>query len=307
MGCTIRRLLTMHASVVIVTRNRKDELRRAVQSVLTQTIPLELLVVDDGSTDTSAEMIRSEFPSVRLECSPTSFGYIVQRNRAARLACGDVIFSIDDDAVFASPHTVAQTLSEFNHLHVGAVAIPYSEPQKSPAVRQQAPSPEGIFVTDDFIGTAHAVRRDVFLQLGGYQEFLVHQGEEMDFCIRMLAAGYVVRLGSTGLIHHLESPRRDFRRMDFFGPRNSVLFAWQNVPLPYLLGNLLMTSFYCIRLTLDPSRLIIRLRGLGWGYRDFLRTQRAPVCMTTFRLWRDLRKNDPLPLEDVIARLRTTH
>ena len=83
-------------------------------------------------------------------------------------------------------------------------------------VRQRAPDPSAVWVTDRFIGTAHAVRRDVFLACGGYREFLVHQGEEGDFCIRMLAGGHHVRLGNSDPIHHFESPRRDFRRMDYY-------------------------------------------------------------------------------------------
>ena len=151
------------ASVVITTKNRRDELSYAVRSALSQSIPVEVLVIDDGSTDGTAEMVRAEFPSVRLERSETSMGYIGQRNRGARLASGDVIFSIDDDAFFTSPHTVAQTLAEFDHLRVGAVAIPYVEPNKSAIVHQHAPSKNGILVTDSFIGTAHAVRKELFL------------------------------------------------------------------------------------------------------------------------------------------------
>ena len=134
------------------------------------------------------EIVRDRFPSVRLEHLEASLGYIVQRNRAARLAATDIIFSIDDDAVFTSPEIVLQTLARFDETRVGAVAIPYVEPRRSAAVYQSAPSAEGIFVSGWFIGTAHALRKDIFLRLGGYRECLVHQGEEMDYAIRMLQA-----------------------------------------------------------------------------------------------------------------------
>ncbi len=194
------------------------------------------------------------------------------------MAIGDIIFSIDDDALFASPHTVAQTLAEFDHVRVGAVAIPYVEPNKSTVVHQHAPSKESIFVTDSFIGTAHAVRKDLFLRLGGYREVLVHQGEEMDLCIRMLEAGYVVRLGSANPIHHMESPRRDFGRMDYYGRRNDILFTWHNVPMPYFPIHLLGTTVNGLASAIRARRLDNMLQGMARGYVDCFRwwTKRRP-------------------------------
>ena len=104
------------------------------------------------------------------------------------MAEGDVIFSLDDDAVFSSRFVVEQTLRDFSHPRIGAVAIPYIEPHKANKEMQRAPTREDVWITASYIGTAHAVRRDVFLALGGYREHLVHQGEEGAFCIRMLAA-----------------------------------------------------------------------------------------------------------------------
>jgi glycosyltransferase involved in cell wall biosynthesis len=273
----------------------------AIRSALGQTFALEVLVIDDGSTDGTAEMIRREFPTVRLERSERSQGYICQRNRAAQLALGEVIFSMDDDAEFSTANVVEQTLKDFDHPHVGAVAIPYIEPRKSSIVRQQAPSANTVFVTSSFIGTAHAVRKDLFLQLGGYREALIHQGEEMDFCIRMLAAGHVVRLGRADVIRHFESPRRDFQRRDFYGPRNSVLFAWQNAPWPYLPFHLLATTVNCLKWTSDPRRLKIRACGILCGYWECLKQPRAPVPSSIYRLWRRLIKLVSVRIEECNA------
>ena len=84
----------MRASVVITTKNRCEELRAAISSALRQSAQPEVLVIDDGSTDGTADMVRAEFPAVRLERSAESVGYIVQRNRAARLASGAIVFSL---------------------------------------------------------------------------------------------------------------------------------------------------------------------------------------------------------------------
>jgi len=218
------------ASVVITTKNRREDLLKAVESAMTQRGLLEVVVIDDGSTDGTAEELKKKFsvfssqfseeepatsdsllaiapaalcldsehstldlqsadkPQLRLIRHEVSAGYIVRRNEAARLAEGEVIFSLDDDAVFSSPFVVQQTLQDFSHLQIGAVAIPYIEPHKANTEIQRAPTQEDVWITASYIGTAHALRRDVFMALGGYREHLVHQGEEGDFCLRMLAA-----------------------------------------------------------------------------------------------------------------------
>src|SRR5438105_6701190 len=145
------------ATVVITSKNRKEELCGAVESVLRQTVALELLVIDDGSTDGTREFVQGKFSGVRVIRSDTSHGLVVQRNRGAKLATTPFIFSIDDDAVFSTPFVVEQTLAEFNAPGVGAIAIPYIEPLKSNRLQQHAPSLDRIWVTDAFMGTAHAL------------------------------------------------------------------------------------------------------------------------------------------------------
>ena len=134
------------ATVVITTKNRKEELPpRRLRSALAQTAQPEVLVMDDASTDGTATLVRQEFPQVRLESSEHSLGYIRQRNRAARLANGAVLFSIDDDAVFSSNKVIEQTLRDFDHPCVGAVAIPFVDVNKSPTEHHRSPSADGIY------------------------------------------------------------------------------------------------------------------------------------------------------------------
>ena len=289
----------MKASVVITTRNRKEELRVALHSAFAQIAQPEVLVMDDGSDDGTAEMVRSEFPDVVLHRFEESKGYIVRRNQGGQLAIGDVIFSIDDDAEFSTAHVVGQTLQAFNDPRIGAVAIPYIEPHKDNRLLQKAPEEKTVWITDRFIGTAHAVRRDVFLKLGGYREHLVHQGEEGDYCIRLLDAGYFVRLGNADTIIHHESPKRDLGRMDYYGCRNSILFIWQNVPWPARPFQLLATTLNCLRWTIVPKRFFIRFRGIISGYRDCFAIQCPPVKRTTYGKWRMLGKVKKMLLVEV--------
>lgn len=293
------------ATVVIVTKNRCEELRQALRSTCEQTAPLEILVLDDGSTDGTAAMVRSDFPQVKLLRSESSLGYIAQRNRGAELAATPVIISIDDDAMFSSPATAAQTLQEFDDPLVGAVAIPFINVTFDPTVHQRAPGCDCVYVTHSYVGTAHAVRRDLFLRLGGYRESLFHQGEEGDFGLRLLEAGFVVRLGTADPIHHFESPRRDFRRLDLFGRRNDVLFAWHNVPWPYLPVHLAGVTAHGLAHGMKVRRLGRMMLGLLMGYASCLhdRAGRRPVNRSVYRLSRILKTRGPVPLAEIAPSL----
>ena len=290
---------SLNSSVVITTRDRKNELRTALQSAVRQTAEPEVIVIDDGSTDGTSEMVRSEFPQVRLLRHEESRGLVVRRNEGARLATGDVVFSIDDDAEFMSPSTVEQTLSEFDNLRIGAVAIPHVDTLSQDLVNGPAPDAD-IWCLANYTGTSHAVRRDLFLQLGGYHEEMVHQGEEGDFCLRLLAAGYVTRLGAATPIHHNESPRRSFWRMEYYGRRNDVLQAWRHTPAAWLVPHLLATTISGLRQAVRTRRPAAHLRGLASGWMAVLtgRAERVPVTKEIYHLFRQLKKQGPLRLAD---------
>jgi glycosyltransferase involved in cell wall biosynthesis len=251
--------------------------------------------------------VRNEFTKVRLERTPVPLGCVAQRNRGALLCTGDIIFSIDDDAEFSSPHIVEQTLAGFSHPRIAAVAIPYIEPYKSNHEFQKASDADAIWLIDCFRGTSHALRRDVFVKLGGYREHIVHQGEEMDFCIRLLNHGFVVRVGFGDVVIHHAFPKRDLRRMDFYGRRNDVLFAWRNVPMPYLPIHLLVTTFNGLNWAFSAKRPHAMIRGMLSGYLDVISNWgwHQPVSQDVYRLHRLLKKRGPIALIEVEPLLAT--
>ena len=289
-------------TVVIVTKDRRHELRDALRSATGQRHPrLEVLVVDDGSADGTAHMVRAEFPSVRLARFETSAGLVVRRNDAAELATGDVIFSLDDDAVFTTPDVVAQTMVEFDHPRIGAIAIPYVDVRRGPEEHQRAPVRSGRWATPTFRGTAHAVRRDVFLHLGRYRGSIIHQGEEFDFALRMLDAGFVVALGNADPIHHFESPSRSVRRMEFYVRRNEILLSTTYFRWPY---NYIAAVGYALRGVYYGARFghaRDALKGIRAGVRVSwqARHERRPISRDTARLLRRLRRAGPLRLEQI--------
>jgi glycosyltransferase involved in cell wall biosynthesis len=305
----IRQEKIFAATVVITTKNRKDDLRRAIRSAVAQQPAVEVIVIDDGSTDGTGDAIALEFPQIAIYRSEQSQGYIVHRNRAASLARAPIIFSIDDDAEFSTPHVVAQTLAEFDDPRIGAVAIPYEDMNTHKILRGPPPDRSQIYVTDAFVGTAYAVRKDVFLQLGGFREVLFHQEEEREFCLRMLDAGFVTRIGTADVIHHYESPIRNWSRMTIYTARNRILYIWHNVPFPYLLVHLASTSVNLVRWGLRTKHPMWALRGTIMGYGALLKElfHRKPVRCRTFELSRRiLQQGVPpvVPLREIEGELR---
>jgi glycosyltransferase involved in cell wall biosynthesis len=285
------------ASVVITSKNRKDELRAALLSVVAQTAPIEVIVIDDGSSDGTSEMVRSEFPDVRLFQDEESKGLIVQRNNGAERARAPIIFSIDDDAAFTDNTIVGDILAQFDDPRIGAVTIPNISVKYDMNLQESAPDARRIYVTDHFTGTAHALRRDIFLSLGGYRSFFFHQGEEGEYCIRMLNAGYFVRLGMSKPIHHYESPKRDLSRQIYFGTRNIVLFTWYNVPSIFLLPHMAVTILNGI---LRPKLKRKAVAGIVAGLTSIPSqcSARRPVAVAVYRLHRRLKKSSGMPIED---------
>jgi GT2 family glycosyltransferase len=289
------------ATVVIVTKDRREDTLQAVGSAVAQRPPVEVLVLDDGSADGTAEAVHAAFPGVRVERREPSAGLIVRRNEAAKLASAPIIVSIDDDAVFTSDDVVAATVAEFGEPRVGAVAMPYVDVPQGEQILQRAPGEDGVYATHRFRGTAHALRRDLFLALGGYRSELFQQAEEPDFCLRLLDAGFIVRLGRAEPVRHFASPSRNLDRIWFYECRNDILFAWHNVPMPDLVPQLAKTTAHMLWLGRGVRRTRLFARGLGAGYSAALRRRadRRPVRRSSWRLYRRLGKR-PRRLEDVV-------
>jgi glycosyltransferase involved in cell wall biosynthesis len=299
------------ASIVISTRNRKEELARAVSSALRQKGNVEVLVMDDGSTDGTCEMLERRFPRVLRHRTERNLGYIEQRNRGADLARGDIIISLDDDAEFSDDTTVGQAMADFDNPFVGAVAMPYVDVKYGPAVIQRAPSDDTAWVTSEYRGTAHALRRDIFVRLGGYHSYLFRQGEEADYCQRMLDAGYVVRLGRSTPIRHNESPKRDPTLIIQYAARSKILCAWYSVPVTFLPVHLAGTSAVVLCKDCRRGYRWAGIKGLLVGYCALLHElpKRQPVRWGSYRLFRSLRKKGPWrfsAVEALVAGLRAS-
>jgi glycosyltransferase involved in cell wall biosynthesis len=289
------------ATIVITTKDRRDELPTALRSALAQQGDVEVLVVDDGSRDGTSELVREHFPGVTLHRNETARGIIGARNQAAELASGRILVTIDDDAELSDPRTVARLLPAFEHPRVGAVAMPHVHTRLAPGVEHdRAPDDDGVWCGWTFIGTAHALRRDAFRAAGGYRAELVTRVEEPDLTLRLLGHGLVCRLGTTPPILHHESPTRDSSGMRRMTARNELIEAWRNVPAPALPGRLALVTTNTPRLAALHGDRAAFLRGLRDGYAAIARDRRRePVPPGAWRAARILMRERAIRLERI--------
>ncbi|MDR7415116.1 MAG: glycosyltransferase family 2 protein [Armatimonadota bacterium] len=87
-------------SVVFLNWNKRDRLRKGLAALRgPSSLRLEVIVVDNGSTDGSAEMVRAEFPEVHLVETGHNLGIARGKNEGIRLARGEFVLVADDDVV----------------------------------------------------------------------------------------------------------------------------------------------------------------------------------------------------------------
>jgi GT2 family glycosyltransferase len=228
----------MRLTAAICTRDRPEELRRALASLAAQTGPPdEILVVENAPRDGRVrELIERDFPGVRWTSEPVP-GLDFARNRALEGATGDVVAFLDDDAVadagwaaalrspFADPRvgavtgrvealvtdTPGQRLVEANGGYSrGVRRIRLPEEISLPLHGRRAP--RIAWAVSVGSGCSLAVRRSLLLEIGGFDEALdlgaeLPGGGDHDALWRVLEAGSSVLYEPAALAWH--EHRRD--------------------------------------------------------------------------------------------------
>jgi glycosyltransferase involved in cell wall biosynthesis len=182
-------------SVVISSYNYAHFLGATVESVLAQTYPArEIVIIDDGSTDNSAEVARSFGDRVRF-VEQENQGVCAARNNGARLATGDVLAFLDSDDLWLPRKLERQAAAFAADPEVGLVScgIRYFNPQGETIV-EYVEGKSGWCAKDILLyrepvlnttASAVAVRRDVFERAGGFDERLeLIAAEDREFAYR---------------------------------------------------------------------------------------------------------------------------
>lgn len=288
---------------------RRDALRRALQSARAQRGTTEILAVDNASSDGSVEMVRAEFPDVRLLCLQENIA-AAARNAGIATAKGDVVVTIDNDVLLSDADAVERVQDVFaRHPRAAVVNFAIVGPDGRLSRRDwchpRDPEVWGAreFLTDYVLEGASACRRQAFLEVGGYWPplFIGHEGWDLAF--RLLDRGWdLVYTPDVRVRHSVETSARPSSRIYYTFTRNAVWVALRNLPAgaaaASIVRDLALMAFAAARAGQLPA----------WarGVRDAVRGRgqalatRRPLSAATLARRRALRAHRP----NLAARIR---
>jgi GT2 family glycosyltransferase len=263
-------------AVVVITHQRRDELLLALTRLRQLPEQPHVVVVDNGSTDGTADAVRAQHPWVELIASPTNLGAVGRNVGVARLDTPYVAFC-DDDTWWdpGSLRTAADTLDAHPGLAVitarilvepGAVEDPIvAELRDSPVVGAGwLPGP----ALGSFLAGASVLRREAFDEVGGFSERLWLGGEEELMAGDLAAGGWELCYLPSLTIHHQASTARDPHKRRQDGIRNTLWTTWLRRPLRPALRRTLHLLRTVPRDRVTARGLLAAVRGVPWVLRE---------------------------------------
>ncbi|OUN78839.1 glycosyl transferase family 2 [Alistipes sp. An54] len=288
--------------IVILNWNGVAHLRRFLPSVVAAApAGVEVVVADNGSTDDSVEVLRSEFPSVTVLRMDRNYGFAGGYNRALQCIEADYYVLLNSDVEtprgwlaplvealdrnpdvgVVSPKLISsedRRMFEYAGASGGYVdwlGYPFCRGRILRTVeedRGQYDDARDLFWVS---GAAFCCRAELFHRLGGFDDDFFAHMEEIDLCWRMQLAGYRVRVVPESRVYHLGGGtlQTDSPSKVFYNHRNNLAMLYKcsspgqrilvAVVRPVL--DLLAALSYLVQGRADNFRAVFR------AWRDFLR------------------------------------
>jgi N-acetylglucosaminyl-diphospho-decaprenol L-rhamnosyltransferase len=221
-------------TVIIVSWNVRGLLRRCLESLVLAHGTLEVIVVDNASSDGSPDMVRAEYPHVRLMTNDENRGFPAANNQGLDLSQGRSLLLLNPDTEIVGDALATMVAYMDAHRDVGALGpqLRYPDGSLQPSRRRfptvgtalvestvvqewskdnrilrryyMSDTPDdAIQPVDWLVGACLLVRREAYEQAGGLDEGFFMYSEEMDWCRRLKTAGWeIVYLPTATVIHH---------------------------------------------------------------------------------------------------------
>ncbi|NQX85050.1 MAG: glycosyltransferase family 2 protein [Flavobacteriaceae bacterium] len=217
----------MKLSVVILNYNVRYFLELCIKSVIAATSKLdaEILVIDNNSKDDSRQMVADLFPAVKWIQNTTNVGFSKANNQAVTHARGEYICILNPDTVVSEDTFIKLLNFSETKENLGIVGcklidgtgkyLPESKrniPYVSAAIKKMFGASEAYYAShllpddigraDIFVGAFMFLRREVYMQVKGFDEDYFMYGEDVDISYKILKAGFDnYYFGNTTVIH----------------------------------------------------------------------------------------------------------
>jgi GT2 family glycosyltransferase len=229
--------------IVIATRNRAASLAVTLRHLLALPERPEILVADNASTDDTRALLAREFPQVQVLSLPLNRGATARNHGVRALNTPYVAFSDDDSWWAPGALTTAARLFD-EHPRLGLISArtlvgpaEYADPLNGVLAASPLGSATDLPGTQvlGFLACASVVRREAFLDAGGYHPLLFFGAEETLLAYDLAARGWGVTHCPEVTAHHHPDPGPRTGRPAVIR-RNELLTAWLRRPLPYALA-----------------------------------------------------------------------
>lgn len=209
------------ASFIIVNYNGEKYLPRLIKSILSQsTKSSEIIMVDNQSTDNSVDLVKQQFPTVKIVLS-SNIGYGRGCNLGAKYSSGNYLIFLNPDTYLHVDYLKNITKSyqekkQQSSNRLGCFNCKVAEfdtnPQKAPHLQgslidlfgnpRQTNKPDR--VNDSFLvfGTGLFIEKSIFNKIGKFNPNFFLYGEEVDLCWRLKTQGYLIMVTNDALLFH---------------------------------------------------------------------------------------------------------
>jgi GT2 family glycosyltransferase len=282
-------------SFMITTRNRITELEKTLTDSLLQEYPnVEILVVDDGSSDGTYDRVRLKFPQVNIVRNEVNIGSIASRNDILRRAKGEYIIGLDDDSRFIEPDACRRVVERMEaEPDLGIISFQVIGPE-FPERMDPANRLTGEWHCSSFAACGVAIRRSMLEKTGLFPEFFFHAYEEPDLVIRAWDAGYrVLQWNDIVVYHEFSGLNRNEQRTHRRHARNEACSIWMRCPwhlvVPMTLARLFNQARYAAKrgwLWREPrvwAEFLWRLPKCLWNRRA-VSAKAVKICLALNRV-----------------------
>lgn len=272
-------------SVVILNWNGVKHLRTYLPSVVAHTKGAAVIVADNGSTDESLEVLKSEFPSVQTIVLDQNYGFAEGYNRALAQIESEYVVLLNSDVevtegwlipllVYMESHPEVAAVQPkirswvrrdyFEHAgaaggYINALGYPYCRGRVLWKVEQDKGQYDDTVTVDWTSGACMCVRTKVYKECGGLDASFFAHMEEIDLCWRMRNSGWQLACVPQSVVYHLgggslnyESPRKTY-----LNHRNNLLMIYKNKKHPF--------GVLFVRFFLDYAAAFFYLLQGRWG------------------------------------------